>query len=294
MRTLSYKKIVHYADSVEVSSLPSSLNNSLILEGASIPITEASGNVLFGPVIDVTTTPLKYNNSILSILDFVPRKNLCILNKKPLAAPDVLWFENENAVFYKINAKGADMLSNKPLAVKVKAVVEMMTSLSYEEDLDYYIFPYTANKLVKGDNIILSPKAPVQLGLKAPIGRYKVYGDMNIAGQTYICCRYVDTPEFFYTEEQPENIFRIYYYYVSTHSHEVEFSTDSLKKTTVGNQVVYTGVIKSNSPIFSVSLVDALNDLSTYTINGKTATIQIHENDYDNVVIKYVCSDIEF
>lgn len=294
MRELSYKKIVQATDSIEVSRLPSSLNGSLTLEGpASLPITEPTGNILFGPVIDIDSYPIYYNHKILSINDYVPQTGLFLLNKKAIAAPDILWYEIENAVFYKINATGSGSTTLKNQAVKVKEIISVGSNLTYEEDLDYYIFPCSLS-LIKGDKIILEPDATRQLSLKAPIGRYNVMGDLNIGGQKYTCCRYVDTPELFYKDGVPENIYQISYYYIAADSHEVEFSTDLLKKTTIDNQVVYTGIIKSNSPIFSVTLVDASNDYSKYTINGKTASIQIHENDYDNVTIKYVCSDIEF
>jgi hypothetical protein len=294
MRELSYKKIVQAIDSTEVSRLPSSLNGSLILEGvASLPITEPTGNILFGPVIDVNSYPLYYNHKIHGVNDYVPETGLFLLNKKAIAAPDILWYEIENVVFYKINGISTASTTLKNQAVKVKERIAVGSNLTYEEDLDYYIFPCSLS-LTKGDKIILEPDATRQLNLKAPIGRYNVMGDLNIGGQKYTCCRYMDTPELFYKDGAPEDIYQIYYYYVVAGSHEVEFSTSLLKKAVINGEICYTGTIRSTSPIFRVYLDDATNESSAYTINGRTAIVQIHENDYDNVSIRYICSNIEF
>lgn len=294
MRELSYKKIIQATDSTEVSRLPSSLNGSLSWQGAaSLPITEPTGNILFGPVVDIDSYPVYYNHKIHSISDYVPGTGLFLLNKKAIAAPDILWYELENAVFYKINAVSTGLSTLKNQAVKVKERISVGSNLTYEEDLDYYIFPCSIS-LTKGDKIMLEPDATRQLNLKAPIGRYNVVGDLNIGGQTYTCCRYMDTPELFYKDGSPENIYQISYYYVAAGSHEVEFSTSLLKKAVINGENCYTGTIRSTSPIFRVYLDDATNESSTYTINGRAATVQIHENDYENVGIRYICSDIEF
>lgn len=292
MRTLAYKKIVYNASSADPSNLPSSLNNSLILKGSTgQPITAQLGNVLFGPVIELESTPTSFNHTIHSITDYVPEEGLFILNKKPIVSPDVLWFERENVIFYKIYGVSTALASYAAQAVKVKAKIEVGSNLTYEDDLGYYIFPCSIS-LVKGDKIILQPGKQQQYDLKAPVGRYDVVGDLTINNQVYICCKYMDTPNYFYVGA--DNVYQTYYYYVTAGTHEVEVPLSSLKKQVVGGVTVYTGTIKSNSLIFDVELMDAESDLSKYTINGKTATIQIHENDYENVTIKYVCSDIEF
>lgn len=294
MRTLTYKKIVYNADSKNPSELPSSLNNSLILEGGTgQPITAQLGNVLFGPVISLETTPISYNQAIHSITDYVPDKGLFILNKKPIVSPDVLWFENENVVFYKIYGVATAASSYATQAVKVKAKIDVGSDLTYEDDLGYYIFPCNVS-LAKGDKIILTPGKQQQYDLKAPVGRYDVVGDLTVKEGVYVCCKYVDTPNYFYVGNETNGVYQTYYYYVTANTHEVEVPASSLKKAVLGDQTVYVGTIKSSSLIFEVELIDAESDYSKYTINGKTATIQIHENDYDNVTIKYVCSDIEF
>lgn len=294
MRELSYKKIIQQTNSTEVSKLPSSLNGSLNWEGAtSLPITEPTGNVLFGTVVNVNSYPVHYNHEIHSVNDYVPETGLFLLNKKAIAAPDILWYELENTVFFKINSVSISIPAFKNQAVKVKEIITVGTNLTYEEDLDYYIFPCSLS-LTKGDKIILKPDATRQLNLKAPIGRYNVMGDLNIGGQKYTCCRYIDTPELFYQDGAPKDIYQTSYYYVVAGSHEVEFPTNLLKKAVINGENCYIGTIRSTSPIFQVHLDGATHESSTSTINGRIATVQIHENDYENVGIRYVCSDIEF